>query len=177
MIHANFEGNPAYVREMEALGHKVSESRLMELALHDVSIDFVRELKDLGYGKVSVDRLVEFRIHGVTPEFVREIQNLGYRDVDSEKLVEFRIHEVTPEIIRELRTQYMIGFYPKNVPLTKDRFHKLEVKVRQPDLRVSARNGYYGEVERLPAGSAEDRVSLSPDRQAPPPKPQPKKKL
>jgi Ca-activated chloride channel family protein len=51
------------------------------------------------------------------------------------------------DIIRELRTQYLLAFYPKDVPLTKDRFHHLEVKVRRPDLRVTARNGYYGESE------------------------------
>jgi Ca-activated chloride channel homolog len=74
------------------------------------------------------------------------------------------LDRVFSEIIRELRTQYMIGFYPRNVPLNKERFHKLEVKVKQPDLRVSARNGYYGEVEHV-RGSLDDRVTLSPDRQ------------
>jgi Ca-activated chloride channel family protein len=52
------------------------------------------------------------------------------------------------DIIDELRTQYLLGFYPRNVPLTKDRFHKLEVRVKRPELRVSARNGYYGEAEK-----------------------------
>jgi Ca-activated chloride channel family protein len=51
------------------------------------------------------------------------------------------------DIITELRTQYLLGFYPHNVPLTRERFHKLEVRVARPELRVSARNGYYGEVE------------------------------
>jgi Ca-activated chloride channel family protein len=74
------------------------------------------------------------------------------------------LDRVFTEIIRELRTQYLIGFYPKDVPLTKERFHKLEIKVNRPDLRVSSRNGYYGEVEGM-RGSPEDRVTLSPDRQ------------
>ena len=43
-------------------------------------------------------------------------------------------------IITELRTQYLLGYYPRVVPLNKDRFHKLEVRVTRPDLRVSARN-------------------------------------
>jgi Ca-activated chloride channel family protein len=68
-------------------------------------------------------------------------------------------------IITELRTQYLLGFYPQNVPLNKDRFHKLEVRVLRPDLRVSARNGYYGEVESGYGGSQEDRITVSPDRQ------------
>lgn len=48
------------------------------------------------------------------------------------------------EILRDLRTQYLIGFYPKNIPPTKERFHRLDVRVNRPDLRVISRNGYYG---------------------------------
>jgi len=58
------------------------------------------------------------------------------------------------DIIAELRTQYFLGYYPQNVPLTKNPFHKLEVRLASPDLRVSARNGYYGDAEG--AGSAAD---------------------
>jgi len=51
------------------------------------------------------------------------------------------------EIIKDLRTQYLLAYYPKDVPLTRNRFHRLTVRVRRPDLRVTARNGYYGEAE------------------------------
>ena len=34
------------------------------------------------------------------------------------------------DILRELRTQYLIGFYPKDVPPSKDRFHTLKVTVQ-----------------------------------------------
>ena len=66
------------------------------------------------------------------------------------------------EIVRELRTQYVLGFYPKAVPLTKDRFHRLEVKVSRRELRVSARNGYYGEAEGS-SGSPGARVTALPE--------------
>jgi len=51
------------------------------------------------------------------------------------------------DIIKDLRTQYLLAYYPKDVPPTKNRFHRLQVRVRRPDLRVTARNGYYGEAE------------------------------
>jgi len=54
------------------------------------------------------------------------------------------------DILKELRTQYLLAYYPKNVPLTSDPFHKLEIKAPD-DLRVSARNGYYGESENSSA--------------------------
>jgi Ca-activated chloride channel homolog len=49
------------------------------------------------------------------------------------------------QILRELRTQYLIGYYPHDVPLTKDRFHTLKVNVAGRNLRAITRTGYYGE--------------------------------
>ena len=54
------------------------------------------------------------------------------------------------DILRALRTQYLLGFYPKDVPLTKNRFHQLKVTTDRPGLRVITRSGYYGESEESP---------------------------
>lgn len=51
------------------------------------------------------------------------------------------------EILRDLRTQYLLAFYPKGVPPSKNRFHALEVCITRPGLRVSTRAGYYGRAE------------------------------
>ncbi len=60
------------------------------------------------------------------------------------------------DILHELRTQYLIGFYPKDVPPTKDRFHILKVTVQgaaaNRGLRVSTRSGYYGESNESRSG-------------------------
>jgi Ca-activated chloride channel family protein len=65
------------------------------------------------------------------------------------------------DIIRELRTQYFLGYYPKDVPLTKDRFHRLDVQVGRSTLQVSARSGYYGDAKQ-DGGTPEDRISIRP---------------
>ena len=49
------------------------------------------------------------------------------------------------EILRDLRTQYLLGFYSRNVPPSNDRFHKVRVDVMRPAHNVSARNGYYSD--------------------------------
>lgn len=67
------------------------------------------------------------------------------------------------DILNELRTQYLLGFYPRNLPATKERFHKLEVRVKPPELRVSARTGYYGDAEGV-GGTPGARISVTPDR-------------
>jgi Ca-activated chloride channel family protein len=51
------------------------------------------------------------------------------------------------DILRDLRTQYLLGFYPRGIPPSKNRFHRLEVRVSRPGLRVQTRSGYYGVAE------------------------------
>jgi len=109
-----FAGNPGYVRDMAALGYKVTEDRLLEMATHDVSLSFVREIHDLGYRDASLDKLVEFRIHGVSSQFIRELTALGYANLPADKLVEFRIHGVSSEFVRGMAA----GGY-KNLPADK----------------------------------------------------------
>jgi Ca-activated chloride channel family protein len=48
-------------------------------------------------------------------------------------------------ILKDLRTQYLLGYYPKNVPLTRNRFHTVKVETKTPGLRVQSRSGYYGD--------------------------------
>jgi Ca-activated chloride channel family protein len=57
------------------------------------------------------------------------------------------------DILRELRTQYLIGYYPKDVPPATDRFHILKLSVRNRNLRVLTRSGYYGESNESTKGS------------------------
>lgn len=85
------------------------------------------------------------------------------------------------QIIRDLRTQYLLGYYPKDTPLTADRFHTLQVTVRNPDLHVVARSGYYGEAKQegssAYSGSATGPTGVNPgDETVRPQKPVPAKK-
>lgn len=50
------------------------------------------------------------------------------------------------DILRELRTQYLVGYYPRT-PATKNRFHSVKVNLSAPGLRAITRNGYYGDLE------------------------------
>lgn len=58
------------------------------------------------------------------------------------------------QIIRDLRTQYLIGFYPKDVPPVKERFHALQIQINQPEFRVQARSGYYADAPRATTSAA-----------------------
>ncbi|WP_420129227.1 hypothetical protein [Longimicrobium sp.] len=102
---AIFNVTPEYVREMRSLGIGGTNSvrGVVELRIHGISTAYVRELESIGYRDLDREQLLAMGIHGVTAESVRELQALGYRDLPARDLVAMHIHGVTPAYIRELR--------------------------------------------------------------------------
>jgi beta-lactamase regulating signal transducer with metallopeptidase domain len=133
-----FQGNPGYVKEMASLGYTVKEDNLLQLALFDVSPQFVHDLGSLGYTRVPFDRLIQFRIHGVSTDFIRALNAAGYRNVPPDRLVQFRIHGVKPELIQALN-----GLGLKN-PAPEELIN-LQIHGASPDyIRAMAAEGYKG---------------------------------
>ncbi len=59
-----------------------------------------------------------------------------------------QLDDAFSEILRDLRTQYLIGYYPRNQPKDAPRFHTVRVELQRKDLRPITRTGYYGEETR-----------------------------
>jgi len=49
------------------------------------------------------------------------------------------------QILRDLRTQYLVAYYPRNLPPDTPRFHLVRVELSRKDLRATTRTGYYGD--------------------------------
>lgn len=54
------------------------------------------------------------------------------------------LDEAFTQILRDLRTQYLVGYYPRNLPADTPRFHLVRVELSRKDLRATTRTGYYG---------------------------------
>lgn len=59
-----------------------------------------------------------------------------------------QLDDAFTEILRDLRTQYLVGYYPRGLPKASPHFHKVRLELKRKDLRVSTRAGYYEEVSR-----------------------------
>lgn len=48
------------------------------------------------------------------------------------------------DILHDLRRQYLVAYYPRNLPPDAPAFHPIRIEMSRPDLRPSTRAGYYG---------------------------------
>jgi hypothetical protein len=100
----HFTPDAQYPKDMKALGFDgVDDEMQFAMAVHDVSLDFARTMKNEKLSGLTTEMLMAFRIHGVTPQFIREIRAAGLKAEDSDRLVAFRIHGVTPQMVNEVR--------------------------------------------------------------------------
>jgi len=72
----------------------------------------------------------------------RVFQSMGAAELDA----------AFTEILRDLRTQYLVAYYPHNLPVDAPRFHLVKVELSRKDLRATTRTGYYGDAS--PTGKA-----------------------
>ena len=60
-----------------------------------------------------------------------------------------QLDRIFAEILRDLRTQYLLGYQPTNLPADLPAFHPIRLTLKnRPELRVSTRSGYYEDAKR-----------------------------
>jgi hypothetical protein len=98
-----FVPNPAFQGELTKLGYDApNEDQLFSMLMQDVSLEFARGVSQAGLN-ASTNQLLELRIHGVTLDYIRETQRAGYRNFRAQDYVDIKIHGVPSEFLRNLR--------------------------------------------------------------------------
>jgi hypothetical protein len=116
----HFQPDPAYAKEMSALGFPVDDEKQFGMAVQDVSLEFARQMKGEHLDDLDTDKLIAFRIFNVNQAFIHDLRDAGLKISDSDKLVAFRIHGVTPEMVRSL---HQAGYSPDEDMLIAMRIH------------------------------------------------------
>jgi hypothetical protein len=106
-----FTPDAKFVPAMDALGFDdIDADKQFAMAIHDVSIDYARQMKARNLRGLDTDKLLAFRIFDITQQFIEELRKEGLQAEDADRLVAFRVHGVTPQLVRELkRAQIDVG--------------------------------------------------------------------
>lgn len=89
-------------RAARETGLNASVGDLLDMRIHGVSADFMRETRRAGYRNLAAQDLVQMKIHGVSSEFLHDLKSAGY-EIPTNQVVELRIHGVNSQLLRELK--------------------------------------------------------------------------
>jgi hypothetical protein len=109
----------AFAREIRDAGLRASINDLLQLRMHAINMDYIRQARQAGYQNLTAEDLVQLRIHGVETAFLRDLNAAGY-DLHAADIVQLRIHGVDSGYMRELKSY---GLKPDASDLTQMRMH------------------------------------------------------
>lgn len=102
------------------LFQNVSVDKLIEAKEHGVTVEFIKELQQMGYKDLTLDQAIQLKDHGIDADFIRDMQKMGYTDMPLGKAVKLRDHGVDPDFIRSIRALGFEHFTLDNAIFAKD---------------------------------------------------------
>ena len=109
----------AFAREIRDSGLRASVRDLIQLRIHGVGLDYIRDARQAGYQNFTADDYTQLRIHGVDTTFLRDLRNAGY-DLQARDIAQLRIHGVDSRYMRELKDY---GLKPDASDISQMRIH------------------------------------------------------
>jgi hypothetical protein len=80
--------------------------QLWAMSLYDVSFEFIRNLRSLGYApRPTHDQLIAMRMYGVDADFIIGLKSLGYANIPIQDLILMRKNGMTVEDARKMKAQ------------------------------------------------------------------------
>lgn len=110
-----------YIDELKADGYaRPSIDDLVRMGDHGVDAAFLKDMSGFGYRLQNVDALVRLRDHGVDGDYLRGLAALGYKNIGAEDAVRFRDHGVDAGFIRGMQKDGYTGLSIENLVRLRD---------------------------------------------------------
>ncbi len=108
-----------FARSVRDAGLHATTEQLLQLRIHGLTAEYIRETERTGYHRLSADDYVQLKIHGVTPEFLLDLKAAGY-ELGAAQVVELRIHGVSSDFLRDLKAY---GLQPRASDMVQLKIH------------------------------------------------------
>lgn len=120
----SFTPNPDFVKRMEAMGfHDQTPERLQGYAMLDVTIAWIKDLKEAHVTDMTAENLMGLRALKVDAAYVRAMASDGYPELEAQKLTSMKAVGVTPEKVQAVRA---MGYSPNEEELIQMSVFKID---------------------------------------------------
>jgi len=109
-----------FVDLLKRSGYTFDVTELVRTSNHGVNLEYVKGMNALGYKPDTLAGLTRMRDHGVDPEYVRELAAAGLKDLTAEEIVKMRDHGVDPVFIRGLADHGIKGLSGQELARLRD---------------------------------------------------------
>jgi hypothetical protein len=65
-------------------------------------------MREAGLSELTPERLIELHNHEVSPDFVEQIRQAGLVDIDVQQIIALSEREVDPELLRAMHGTYSV---------------------------------------------------------------------
>jgi len=134
---AGTEAKGDYIDQMKAAGYDVDLDKYIAMKVQDITVEYVRAMNQLGFGKLSADDLIACKVQDVTPEFIAKLKKDGLEVKTVQDAISYRIFEVTPEFVAGMKAA---GFDS----LTHEQLMALRVQDVTPEYAAAIRKQFPG---------------------------------
>ncbi len=131
-MHGTYSFTPdaEFPRRMEVLGFgfsnltaKETNDRLQGYTMLDVTIEWVKAMKDAGVQGMTAENLMGLKALGVDPAYVHGMAAAGYPELDAGKLTGMKAVGVSPEKVQQIRA---MGYSPTQEELIQMSVFKID---------------------------------------------------
>lgn len=105
---------------LKQAGYTFDVDELIRTANHGVSLEYVRDMNQLGYKPETLEYLIKMRDHGVGPEYVRALAAAGLGKMPAPEVIKMRDHGVTPDYIHGLAQHGIKGLSGEELARLRD---------------------------------------------------------
>jgi hypothetical protein len=92
-----------YIKQLTNLGYKdVSESNLIALTALDVSIDYIRTISAAGFDDLPASQLIAFKAQNIDPEYISRMKKLAGEDLSANEIISFAALGITEKYVAEM---------------------------------------------------------------------------
>ena len=133
-----FVADPAFVSALRQMGYDApDDDQIFSMLMMDISSEFAREIRDAGL-RASIRDLLQLRMHGITLDYIREARQSGYQNFTAEDYVQLRIHLVETTLLRDLKAAGY-DLRAARYRATADSRRRLRIPTRLEGLRIETR--------------------------------------
>jgi hypothetical protein len=81
-------------------GSVTAEPSLFYCAVHNLSYDYARRIRDAGDKEISLNDLLRLCSTGVAPEYIKTMADIGYKDLSADDLILLTVQKVPTDFIK-----------------------------------------------------------------------------